>query len=70
MTQSKRRYNLTDCSVALALAARLHARDEAVHATAKRLYRKADASSRAILDLVRRSKRPSSVIELFLKELP
>lgn len=70
MATAKRTWGLTDISVALALAAHLHNTDKAVHKTAKRLYRLADAYGRAHLDMVRDAKRPLSVIALFLKELP
>lgn len=70
MVVAKPRWGLADISVALALAACIHKTDKAVHKTAKRLYRNADAYSRAHLDMIRNAKRPMSVIELFLKELP
>lgn len=70
MAAAKSHWGLTDISVALALTACIHKTDKAVHKTAKRLYRLADAYSRAHLDMVRDAKRPLSVIALFLKELP
>lgn len=70
MAPANRRWSLSDITVALALAAQIHRTDKAIHQTAKRLYRLADSYGRAHLDLVRFSKHPLTVIQLFLKELP
>lgn len=69
MAEAKRHWGLTDISVALVLTAHIHRTDKAIHKAAKRLYRKADAYGRAHLDMIRASKRPMAIIDLFLKEL-
>ena len=69
MAPAKPRWGLSDVTVALVLAAQIHRTDKAIHQTTKRLYRLADSHARAHLDLVRMSKQPLAVINLFLKEL-
>lgn len=62
-------YTITDATLALSLAARIHQTNAAVRRTAISMYPKADKRARIVLILVRDSQHPINVLEQFLKEL-
>lgn len=62
-------FNITDATLALTLAARIHQSNAAVRRTAISMYPRADSRTRIVLVLVRDSRDPLTMIDLFLKEL-
>ena len=67
--RKKYKFTLSDATIALLMAARIHKKPEAVRKTAKRIYTRTDSHTRSILQMVLQSKDPIALMDLFLEEL-
>jgi hypothetical protein len=61
--------NLTDATLVLALAARIHGTDEAVRASAKSVIKQLPRSKRALIYNVIDSRRPLEMVDFLLQNL-